>query len=159
MHCLLKSQYNLKDQISRFWNNTRKVQLSKVDHTIFYSYKKDWHYLTWWILPAEAPKLWNLHIYTIEQCALPVTTIMALWQLVNLGTRCTIMYTYAPTKPVVIYPPFCSTVDCYQYKQEMLSIESWGSFSVCKPKNQLYLFTLTSSMSHIKCQTNVSTAK
>ena len=26
----------------------------------------------------------------IEQCALPVTTIMALWQLANLGRRCTI---------------------------------------------------------------------
>ena len=30
------------------------------------------------------------YIYTIEQCALLVTTIMALWQLVNLGTRCTV---------------------------------------------------------------------
>ena len=29
-----------------------------------------------------------------EQCALPVTTIMALWQLVNLGTRCTVIYVY-----------------------------------------------------------------
>ena len=28
----------------------------------------------------------------IEQCALPVTTIMALWQLVNLGTRCTVTH-------------------------------------------------------------------
>ena len=27
-----------------------------------------------------------------EQCALPVTTIMALWQLVNLGTRCTVTH-------------------------------------------------------------------
>ena len=32
-----------------------------------------------------------IYIYNrIEQCALPVTTIMALWQLVNLGTRCTV---------------------------------------------------------------------
>ena len=32
----------------------------------------------------------SIYIYTNEQCALPVTTIMALlWQLVNLGTRCT----------------------------------------------------------------------
>ena len=28
----------------------------------------------------------------IEQCALPVTTIMALWQLVNLGTPCTVTH-------------------------------------------------------------------
>ena len=32
----------------------------------------------------------NIYIYIIEQCALPVITIMALWQLVNLGTRCTV---------------------------------------------------------------------
>ena len=35
------------------------------------------------------------YIYNrIEQCALPVTTIniMALWQLVNLGTRCTVTH-------------------------------------------------------------------
>ena len=33
------------------------------------------------------------HIYNrIEQCALQVTTIMALWQLVNLGTRCTVTH-------------------------------------------------------------------
>ena len=32
----------------------------------------------------------HIYIYTIEQCALPVTTIMTLWQLVNLGTRCTV---------------------------------------------------------------------
>ena len=35
----------------------------------------------------------NIYIYNrIEQCALPVTTIMALWQLVNLGTRCTVTH-------------------------------------------------------------------
>ena len=37
----------------------------------------------------------EIYIYTynrIEQCALPVTTIMALWQLVNLGTRCTVTH-------------------------------------------------------------------
>ena len=34
-----------------------------------------------------------IYIYNrIEQCALPVTTIMALWQLVNLGTRCTVTH-------------------------------------------------------------------
>ena len=36
-----------------------------------------------------------IYIYThnrIEKCALPVATIMALWQLVNLGTRCTVTH-------------------------------------------------------------------
>ena len=33
-----------------------------------------------------------IYIYRIEQCALPVTTILALWQLVNLGTRCTVTH-------------------------------------------------------------------
>ena len=34
-----------------------------------------------------------VYIYNrLEQCALPVTTIMALWQLVNLGTRCTVTH-------------------------------------------------------------------
>ena len=41
--------------------------------------------------------IYNIYIYIyiynrIEQCALPVTTIMALWQLVNLGTRCTVTH-------------------------------------------------------------------
>ena len=34
----------------------------------------------------------HIYIYTIEQCTLPVTTIMALWQFVNLGTRCTVTH-------------------------------------------------------------------
>ena len=39
----------------------------------------------------------DTYIYTytcnrIEQCALPFTTIVALWQLVNLGTRCMVTY-------------------------------------------------------------------
>ena len=34
-----------------------------------------------------------IYIYNrIEQCTLPVTTIMALWQLVNLGRRCTVTH-------------------------------------------------------------------
>ena len=34
-----------------------------------------------------------IYIYNrIEQCALLVTTIMALWRLVNLGTRCTVTH-------------------------------------------------------------------
>ena len=34
-----------------------------------------------------------IYIYNrIERSALPVTTIMALWQLVNLGTRCTVTH-------------------------------------------------------------------
>ena len=41
--------------------------------------------------------LFYLYIYIyihnrIKQCALPVTTIMVLWQLVNLGTRCTVTH-------------------------------------------------------------------
>ena len=31
----------------------------------------------------------NIYIYICIQCALPVVTIMALWQLLNLGTGCT----------------------------------------------------------------------
>ena len=30
--------------------------------------------------------------YYIYQCALPVITIMALWQLLNLGTGCTVTH-------------------------------------------------------------------
>ena len=35
-----------------------------------------------------------IHTYTHNriECALPVTTIMALWQLVNVGTRCTVTH-------------------------------------------------------------------
>ena len=41
----------------------------------------------------EQPMILLIYIYNrIEQCALPVTTIMALWQLVNLGTRCTVTH-------------------------------------------------------------------
>ena len=41
--------------------------------------------------PGKRGQQTNIQIYMyvyniIEQCALPVTTIMALWQLVNLGT-------------------------------------------------------------------------
>ena len=36
--------------------------------------------------------IWSAIYNRIEQCALSVTTIMALWQLVNLGTRCTVTH-------------------------------------------------------------------
>ena len=34
----------------------------------------------------------NIYIQLCIQCALPVVTIMALWQLLNLGTGCTVTH-------------------------------------------------------------------
>ena len=54
-----------------------------------------------WVESQSDYLKFNIYIYThthththnrIQQCALPVTTIMALWQLVNLGTRCTVTH-------------------------------------------------------------------
>ena len=57
---------------------------------IIYNYKSTYQHLF-----DETIKAIYIYIYIynrIEQCALPVTTIMALWQLVNLGTRCTVTH-------------------------------------------------------------------
>ena len=56
------------------------MQRGKEEKTIYIKTKQDKRYIV-------------INIYNrIEQCALPVTTIMALWQLVNLGRRCTVTH-------------------------------------------------------------------
>ena len=43
--------------------------------------------------PKSAQTVWTVSIiYKCIQCALPVITIMALWQLLNLGTGCTVTH-------------------------------------------------------------------
>ena len=43
-------------------------------------------------LECSTVYIWSIIYNRIDQCALPVTTIMALWQLVNLDTRCTVTH-------------------------------------------------------------------